>query len=164
MTDVPFLAVTILSTFAMVRAWRLRSDRWLAVAAVAASLSVAIRAVGVATPVAMCLSLLLARDDWGRRRARWAIAPLPLAAFAGLVYWWRSHVADTGDLTWVRGTMANRIDMLQQFALPLLPRMLAETGALVAGVVGLSLLPLSCACIRRETHHGTGREVSASHG
>ena len=34
------------------------------------------------------------------------------------------------------------------FALPLLPRMLGETLALMAGTVGLALLPLSIACLR----------------
>jgi hypothetical protein len=35
-----------------------------------------------------------------------------------------------------------------QFALPLLPRMLGETLALMAGTLGLALLPLSIACLR----------------
>ena len=151
MTDVPFVAVTILASLAMVKAWRQRSVPWLAAAALAASIGVGIRGVGVVTPVAMSLSLLAARDNWGRQRARWAIALAPLLVFLILMQWWRSHTFSSGDLTWVRGTTVQRIPMLRQFAIPLLPRMLGETLALVAGVVGLAVLPLSQASIRRET-------------
>jgi hypothetical protein len=147
MSDVPFVSLTILASFAMVRATKARSVPWLITATVLASVAAGVRMVAVVTPVAMFLTLVLGGDGWGRRNGRWAIALLPLAVFAAVIWWYRSHVFYSADLTWVRNTTSDRIAMLQ-FALPLLPRMLGETLALMAGTLGLALLPLSIACLR----------------
>jgi len=147
MSDVPFVSLTILASFAMVRATKARSVPWLITATVLASVAAGVRMVAVVTPVAMFLTLVLGGDGWGRRNGRWAIALLPLAVFAAVIWWYRSHVFYSADLTWVRNTTSDRIAMLQ-FALPLLPRMLGETLALMAGTLGLAMLPLSIACLR----------------
>jgi len=149
MTDVPFVGLTILASFAMVRAVRRQSLRWLVAAAVVASLATAVRMVAVVTPVAMVLTLLLSADDWGRRHGRWAVALMPLAVFAAVCWWYRSHIFYSADLTWIENATADRISMLQ-FAVPLLPRMLGETVALLAGTLGLAMLPLSIGCLRRD--------------
>jgi hypothetical protein len=147
MTDVPFVSLTILASFAMVRAMKARSMPWLIAAAALASAAAGVRMVAVVTPVAMCLTLVLSGDGWGRRNGRWAIALSPLAVFAAVFWWYRSHIFYSADLTWIRDTTSERISMLP-FALPLLPRMLGETLALMAGTLGLALLPLSIACLR----------------
>lgn len=150
MSDVPFVSLTILASFAMVRATKARSVPWLITATVLASAAAGVRMVAVVTPVAMFLTLVLSGDGWGRRHGRWAIALTPLAVFAAVWWWYRSHIFYSADVTWVGNTTSERIEMLQ-FALPLLPRMLGETLALMAGTVGLGLLPLTIACLGPHT-------------
>lgn len=149
MTDVPFVGLTILASFAMVRAVKRQSLRWLVAAAVVASLAAAVRMVAVVTPVAMLLTLLLSEDGWGRRRGRWAVALMPLAAFAAAWWWYQSHIFYSADLAWITNSTEDRISGLQ-FAVPLLPRMLGETVALLTGTLGLAMLPLSIGCLRKE--------------
>ena len=148
MTDVPFLSMTMLATVAIVRAVRTRSTGWLWAAALAACLAVGIRAVGVVAPIAMVLYLVLRRDGWGRARARWLVTLAPLVLFA-VLYSLRSEVFHGGDVGWLRGTMPDRLALLREFALPLLPRMLAGTFALAVGVLGLALLPLTIGYLGR---------------
>ena len=150
MSDVPFVSLTILASFAMVRATKARSVPWLITATLLASAAAGVRMVAVVTPVAMFLTLVLSGDGWGRRHGRWALALAPLAVFAAVWWWYRSHIFYSADLTWVGDTTSERIEMLQ-FALPLLPRMLGETLALMAGTLGLALLPLSIACLGAHT-------------
>jgi 4-amino-4-deoxy-L-arabinose transferase-like glycosyltransferase len=147
MTDVPFVSLTILASFAMLRAMKTRSTPWLIAAAALASVAAGVRMVAVVTPVAMFLALVLSGDSWGRRKRRWAIALSPLAVFAAVVWWYRSHIFYSADLTWIPDTTSDRISNLP-FVLPLLPRMLGETLALMAGTLGLALLPLTIACLR----------------
>jgi Dolichyl-phosphate-mannose-protein mannosyltransferase len=149
MTDVPFLSMTIVASAAMVKAMRVGSTRWLWGAVFVASLAVGIRAVGVVMPIAMLLSLVLARDGWGRQKARWLVTLTPLVVF-GVLYALRSQVFHGGETGWLRGTMPDRLTLLREFALPLLPRMLAETFALAIGVLGVALLPLTIACFRNK--------------
>lgn len=149
MTDVPFVSLTILATAAMVRALQRSSTRWLVAASLAAAVGVAIRSVGIVTPVAMLLALVFRADGWGRHRARWVLGVMPLVAAIGLIYWRQAHVFRTADLTWVKGTPEDHMAMLK-FALPLLPQMSAETIGLIAGPLGLSALPLALAAIRRD--------------
>ena len=118
MTDVPFVSLTILASFAMVRTLRDRSLWWLVAATVMASLAVAIRTVGLVTPLAMFLALVGGDDGWGRRGGRWALSLLPFIVFAAIVYWRGSHIYQSADLTWVKNTTADRIAMLREFALP----------------------------------------------
>lgn len=155
MSDVPFVSLTILASFAMVRATKARSVPWLITATLLASAAAGVRMVAVVTPVAMFLTLVLGGDGWGRRHGRWALALVPLAVFAAVWWWYRSHIFYSADLTWVGDTTSERIEMLQ-FALPLLPRMLGETLALMAGTLGLALLPLSLACLGPHTIRRAG--------
>lgn len=148
MTDVPFLSFTLVATAATVRAARARSTTWLSAAALAACVAVGIRAVGVVIPTAMFLFLVLRRDGWGRMRARWLLSVAPLAVFA-VLYSLRSDLFHGGDVGWLRGTTPDRVALLREFALPLLPRMLASTFALSVGVLGLALLPLTLGCLAR---------------
>jgi hypothetical protein len=150
MTDVPFVSLTVVASFAFVRATRDRNLRWLIVAAIFASLAVATRVVGLVTPIAMFLAMLLSRDDWGRRGRHWAVTLVPLAVFAVVAHWYRSHVYHVADLTWIENTPQWRIARLK-FALPLLPQMIGSTLGLLAGCLGLPLLPLSIAQLRRST-------------
>jgi hypothetical protein len=155
MSDVPFVSLTILASFAMVRATRARSAPWLITATLLASAAAGVRMVAVVTPVAMFLTLVFGGDGWGRRRGRWALALVPLAVFAAVWWWYRSHIFYSADLSGVDNTTSERIEMLQ-FALPLLPRMLGETLALMAGTLGLALLPLSIACVGSHTIRRAG--------
>jgi hypothetical protein len=150
MTDVPFVSLTVVASFAFVRATSGRGLRWLIAAATFASLAVTTRVVGLVTPIAMCLAMLLSHDDWGRRGGRWAVTLLPLAVFAVVAYWYRSHVYHVADLTWIENTPQWRIAMLK-YALPMLPQTIGSTFGLVAGNLGLALLPLSIAQMRRST-------------
>lgn len=150
MTDVPFLSMTMLASAAIVRAVRTRSTGWLCAAALAACLAVGIRAVGIVAPIAMVLFLVLRRDRWGRERGRWLVTLAPLIVF-GVLYSLRSQVFHGGDVGWLRGTTPDRLALLREFALPLLPRMLAGTFVLAVGVLGLALLPLTVGCLAR-TH------------
>ena len=150
MTDVPFVSLTVIASFAFVRATSDRGLRWLIAAAVFASLAVTTRVVGLVTPIAMFLAMWLSRDDWGRRGGRWVVTLVPLAVFVAVAYWYQSHVYHVADLTWVENTPQWRIEMLK-FALPALPRMVGSTVGLLAGSLGLALLPLSIAQMRRST-------------
>jgi 4-amino-4-deoxy-L-arabinose transferase-like glycosyltransferase len=160
MTDVPFLSMTLLASVAIVRAARTRSTGWLCAAALAASVAVAIRAVGVVAPIAMVLFLALRRDGWGRARARWLVTLAPLVVFA-VLYSLRAEVFHGGDVGWLRGTTPDRIALLREFALPLLPRMLAGTFALAVGVLGLALLPLTAGCLARAHRPAIGYIAAA---
>jgi hypothetical protein len=95
----------------------------------------------------MVLFLVLRRDGWGRERVRWLVTLAPLVPFA-VLYFWRSEVFHGGDVGWLRGTTPDRLALLREFALPLLPHMLAGTFALAVGVLGLALLPLAIGCLR----------------
>ena len=150
MTDVPFVSVTVLGSYAMVSAVRARSTAWLVAAATLGSFAAATRAVGIVMPLAMCATLLFSQDPWGRRRGRWVMALLPLAVFAMLTYWSRAHVRHVADLTWITNSTSQRLSQLQ-FALPMLPAMLVETFTLLTGCLGLALLPLTIGCARRQT-------------
>jgi dolichyl-phosphate-mannose-protein mannosyltransferase len=150
MTDVPFVSLTILASLAMVRAIRHQSAGWLVWAAVFAALSIAVRLPGVATPIAMFLTLLVGPGGWGRRRGRWAIVSvIPLLSAVALAYWAQSHVQQVADLRWMINSPEDRIAMLKEYSLRFLPGMLGGTLALLCGTVGLALLPVSAACFRR---------------
>jgi hypothetical protein len=150
MTDIPFLSLTILASLAMVRALREHRLGWLIVAAVCAALAGGVRVVGVVTPIAMLLSLVLGRDNWGRQRARWAVALVPMVLFVAMGFWWRSRTHHVADLTWLETSTSDRLANLV-FALPLLPRMAVETFGMLAGTLGLALLPLAVACLPGRT-------------
>ena len=150
MTDVPFVSITVLASYAAVTAIRHHSTRWLVVATVLGSLAVGVRIIGLVMPVALCASLVVSHDAWGRRRGRWAIALAPIAVFACLVYWSSSRVHHIADVTWLENSVTRRLSQLH-VVWQLLPAMSAETVGLLVGCLGLALLPLSLATLRRET-------------
>ncbi len=150
MTDVPFVAFLVWTTVAMVRALQRRSTLLLVAAVLLASFAIGVRLIGFAIPVAMLGTVFVGRDPWGRRQGRPLLLLFPLLVLLLLVMWHRSHIVDSADLTWVRNSPANRIQDLR-WALRLLPRMLLDTFAFLAGAVGLALVPLSAGLVDR--HH-----------
>jgi hypothetical protein len=155
MSDVPFVSFTVIGSYAMIRAARAHSTRWLIAAVFFASLAAATRAVGVVMPLAMAATLLCSRDPWGRQRGRWAICLFPLVMFGGLTLWARAHTRHIADLTWITNSTTKRLSDLQ-FTLQTLPKMLLETSALLIGWLGLALLPLTLAACRRQLLRRTG--------
>jgi hypothetical protein len=150
MTDVPFVSITVLACYAAVTALRHHSTRWLVAATILGSLAVGVRIIGLVMPVALCASLVVSHDAWGRRRGRWAIALTPLAVFAWLAHVSSSRVRHVADITWLENSMTRRLSQLD-VVWQLLPAMSAETVGLLAGCLGLAILPLSLATLRRDT-------------
>src|SRR5262249_29871794 len=87
MTDVPFLALSLWASFAMVRALRSQRTSWLVAASMLACLAIGVRVVGVVIPMAMAVVLLVQSDGWGRSRGRVLLAVLPLMFLGGLLWW-----------------------------------------------------------------------------
>jgi hypothetical protein len=147
MTDVPFLALMVWSSFAMVRAACTRHSGWLVAATILACLASGVRVVGMAIPVSMMGVLLFHTDGWGRYWGRVLLALTPVL-FLGILLWWRMgilhHTVDVSSLPYAP---VNRTRNLQ-YVLPLLPRMLVRGTAFVAGALGLALLPLSVPCLQ----------------
>jgi 4-amino-4-deoxy-L-arabinose transferase-like glycosyltransferase len=93
MTDVPFLALLSLASFAVIRAERRRSLGWLAVGSVVAGLGFLVRQQGALIPLATVTWLLIARPAWLRgRRWRALLATLgPCLACVALYALWASR-------------------------------------------------------------------------
>ena len=144
MTDIPFLAATIVAAWAFVRALRERSDWWLAAAAVLGIAAICVRWVGLVLPLAMLMALLLQWGDWGRRAHRVMIAMLPLGLAVLLLLLRPGLIEHVADLSLIKDSAVNRFDNLR-FALPLLPRMIVWVVAFVSLSVGVMLLPLTLA-------------------
>jgi hypothetical protein len=157
MTDVPFLAFLVWASFALVRAVCTTRTRWLVAATLLACLASGVRLVGAVIPVAMAVVLLLYTGRWGRRTGPVVLAVLPLL-FLGMLLWWGTgNLHHTADLSQLKEAPAKRVQNLR-FALPLLPRMLVWDAAFVASIVGLSLVPLSIACVPARL---TGRTMAS---
>jgi hypothetical protein len=163
MTDVPFVSITVLASYAAVTALRYHSTRWLVVATILGSLAIGVRIIGLVMPFALSASLVLSHDAWGRRRGRWAIALAPIAVFAWLLYLVTSRIHHVADVTWLENSATRR---LSQFDVvwQLLPAMSAETVGLLVGCLGLALLPLSLATLWRDTLPRTAAFVIAIAG
>jgi hypothetical protein len=147
MTDVPFLAFMVGASFAMVRAVRTRRTRWLVAATVLACLASGVRLVGAVMPVAMAVVLLLHTGRWGRRPGPLVLTLIPVI-FLGMLLWWGTdNLHRTADLSQLRESPAKRVQNLQ-YVLPLLPRMLVWDVEFVSHALGVSLIPLSIACMR----------------
>jgi dolichyl-phosphate-mannose-protein mannosyltransferase len=148
MTDVPCLSLMVWASFAMVRAVRTRQTKWLVAATILACLAIGVRVVGVVIPLAMAAVLLLQTDSWGRSRGRLWLTVIPLLFLGGVLWWGTGHVQRTADLSQLNDGPATRAYNLR-YAVPLLPWTLLDDSAIVTGVVGLALLPLSLASLRR---------------
>jgi hypothetical protein len=123
------------------RTWRLVS------CALLIAVSIALRFNGIAMAGAMGLVLLVHGGPWGRR-GRFLLALIPVVAMAGLIAWDQTHKVCPADLLKVQNSPPGRAAALG-YALPLLPRMLPATLAYLAGDVGLALLPVMLAVVRR---------------
>jgi hypothetical protein len=157
MTDVPFLAFMIGASLAMVRAVRTRQTRWLVAATILACLASGVRLVGVVIPVAMVMVLLLHTDTWGRHPGQLVLTLIPFI-FLGMLLWWGTdNLHRTADLSQLKESPAKRVQNLQ-YALPLLPRMLVWDVEFVSNALGLSLMPLSIACLQMRL---TGRAMAS---
>jgi 4-amino-4-deoxy-L-arabinose transferase-like glycosyltransferase len=150
MTDVPFLTAVVWSCLALVRAVRRESGRWLAAASLFACTAMAIRLPAIILPGAMLAVLLFDSGGWGRRRTHLLAAIVPLVFLALLLSWHRSHVYYTADLTWVQAAPANKLKALREHALRILPQMLMRDLTFTAGALGVALLPITLACIRKQ--------------
>src|SRR5204863_231247 len=73
----------------------------------------AIRVAGVVLPMVIGGALVFDSERWGRRPTRLAAAIVPLIFLAGLLWWYRSHVFQTADLTYWQEAPANRIANLK---------------------------------------------------
>jgi hypothetical protein len=144
------VSITVLASYAAVTAIRHHSTPWLVVATLLGSLALGVRIVGLVMPIALCASLVVSHDAWGRRRGRWAIALVPIAVFAWLVDVSSSRIHHVSDVTWLENSVTRRLSQLH-VVWQLLPAMSAETVGLLVGCLGLALLPLSLALLRRET-------------
>ena len=152
MTDVPFLSMTMVASLAFIKGLRRRSLGWLCVASLAASTAIAIRAVGIVMPIGMALFIALHHTAPSKRKYAWSVLTLvPLVVFV-MLYPFRAEIFHRGDEGWLPWTTPHRLALLRDFALPLLPQMLASVTALAIGVVGLALLPLTIASVRHS--HG----------
>jgi hypothetical protein len=150
MTDVPFLAVALWASFALVAAITRRSDRWLVAFVILAALSSAVRVVAVVTPIAAVATLLLHGDAWGRRSWRFVLAASPLAFFALLMLWGTTRTVHVADLSQVIGSPEFRRLYLAR-GLPHLPELSLEAALCAAGWLGVAVLPLSAALLSRRT-------------
>jgi len=148
MTDVPFVALAIWSSLAMVLALDRRSEAWLGAAALGAGLAVAVRSVGVVLPVAMALTLLGAAGGWGRHPRRLLIALLPLAVFAALVWWATTHVRAVTDLAGIADSPVSRVRNLS-YGVRRLPRSTIDALGSTVNALGLALIPVLVAGARR---------------
>jgi hypothetical protein len=146
MTDVPFLALMVWASFAMVRAVCTKRTPWLVAATILACLAIGVRLVGMAIPVAMAVVLLLHAEGWGRHKGRLLLPVIPLVFLGGLLWWGTEHLHHTAEVSQLKDAPVNRVHNLR-YALPLLPWALVHGTAFVTGAVGLTLLPLSIACM-----------------
>jgi hypothetical protein len=148
MTDVPFVACMIAAAHELAFALRLRSTWRLLTCAVAISLSVSLRMNGLALAAAMGVVLLLHTGGWGRR-GRFLLALVPLIVAGALMLWRKGHLLSPADVSWVPNSPTWREENLQ-YAIPLLPKMLPAVLSLLAGDVGIALLPLAVGVFHRQ--------------
>jgi 4-amino-4-deoxy-L-arabinose transferase-like glycosyltransferase len=148
LTDVPFVTCAIWATLAFLRATRRRSDRWLWMAVGVSCAAVGIRVVGAVLPSAMVLALLVDREGWGWRKARF-LWPAPALVFlVAMVWWFQRHVEVVG-LTGVSNSPESRIRLLKEYGLQFLPMMSVCATTFLAGALGLALLPVSVGVMSR---------------
>ena len=158
MTDVPFLALMMWASFAMVRAVCTQRTRWLVAATVLACLAIGVRLVGVVIPVAMAVVLLLHTERWGRHTGRVLLTVVPLIFLGGLLCWGTEHSQRTADIWQLKDAPVNRVQNLR-YALPLLPWALVHGTAFLTGAVGVTLLPLSLACLPAGLQRGATASI-----
>jgi len=145
MTDIPFLAMLVWSISATVRGLGRKSNRWLLIAAVFAALSISIRPVGIAMPVAAVLLILLQRlRGLSFPAGLWALIVIPMIAVGLLAWWWTGHQQITADIEDFPGLPKTRLESLR-YAITALPQTSLSGLMFMAGVIGVALCPLTIA-------------------
>lgn len=143
MTEIPFVTCVIWASLAFLRAMRGRSDRWLWVAIGLSCAAIGIRIAAASLPLAMVLALLIDRDGWGRRQARFLWPVSTLVVLAAMTWWFQRHVEVVTDLSVVINAPATRLTLLNEYGLQLLPTMSVVATTFLAQALGLALLPVS---------------------
>ena len=85
MTDVPFLALFLVSVVFFVKALKTGRSRYIVWAAVAALLATMVRQIGMLSPLAFAVAWLL-RERWNWKSIFWAVMPLALSVLAYLLF------------------------------------------------------------------------------
>lgn len=148
MTDVAFVVLMVWSCFAAVRALQRKSDAWLLGALVFSSLAMGTRSVAAAIPLAISITLLLHAGVWGRCGGRFLVPLLSLPVLAALLWWRKTWMYETVDISQVYPSPASRIANLH-YGVSLLPGMLPGAMVFTATSLGIALLPISLAAFRR---------------
>lgn len=148
MTDVPFVAVALWASLALVTAIARHDERRLWAFAALCCVACAVRVVAVALPLAAVATLALHGGTWGRKPARLAVAAAPLAFFAALVAWGEARMVHVADLTWVVGSPFFRRRYLHE-SVTRFPELATQAVLAAAGTLGVALLPLTVAAARR---------------
>ena len=97
----------------------------------------------------MIATLLFHSRAWGRRTAALLPPALVVPIALWLFTWTRMHTFATADITFLPTSPAQRIENLR-YAIDLLPSMLIATLLFVVVNVGVALVPLAVATLRRE--------------
>jgi hypothetical protein len=150
MSDVPFLALMLLSILVFVRALHRRQAAlvWLAAAICAAAAGSRVIAVGAAG--AMIAMLLFHTGAWGRR-IHVLVAPALVLPFTGwLLVWTRARVFTSADITWLPNGPQRRLANIRYALDPdTLPSMLVVSVLFVLVLIGIALLPIALGLVRR---------------
>ena len=142
MTDVPFLSAVVWSVLCLIKAVNRESDGWLVVGAVLACAAVSIRLVGIVLPAVFLATLVFHCGSWGRSWKRLLIAIVPGAFGLAMVLLYPSLVAHRADMTAVSSSPIVRRQNLA-LGLMFVPELYVMHLGLIAGTVGLAMLPLT---------------------
>lgn len=149
MTDVPFLTFLVATVFTLQRAVQRRSDGWLVTSVLLASAAGGIRSVGAALPLAAFLVLLFHSGRWGRHPLRLLASLVPLAALYAMFVWRERVSVAFADLSGSGLAPENARQNMLTYAIPELPISTVATVGTLVVTVGLALLPISLAWVRR---------------
>ncbi|MDA1313117.1 MAG: glycosyltransferase family 39 protein [Acidobacteria bacterium] len=142
MTDVPFLAAVVWSMLCLIKAVNRRNDNWLLAGAAVACVAISIRTVGIILPAVFVVTLVLHCESWGRDWKRLLIAAAPCAFGLAMVLAYPSFVAHRADMATVSGSpVLRKADFIR--GLPYVPALYVMHIGLIAGTLGLALLPLA---------------------
>ncbi len=149
MTDIHLVVCAIWATMAFLRAAERRSDAWLWVAVGLSCAAVGIRIVGAVLPIAMMLTLLIEREGWGRRKARFVWPATALVFLAVIAWWLQGQVEVVADLSGLPNSRESRLRLLRDYGARLWPVMSVSATTFLAGALGLALLPVSAGVVHR---------------
>jgi hypothetical protein len=142
MTDVPFVTAVVWSLLCLIKSANGRNDNWLMAGAAFACAAVSIRIVGIVLPAVFVLTLVFHCGSWGRNWKRLLIAMAPGAFGLAMVLAYPSFVAHRADMSTVSGSPdLRKADLIN--GLKYLPALYVMHIGLIAGTLGLALLPLA---------------------